>query len=196
MQIINLKQAIEFNESKFNKKLLCNDAAGKLVLLCLKTGQSVPEHSAPGVVTVIVISGRIQFSEGSEQAEMSKGMVVRLAPRSLHALTALEDSAVFVAISSEAAKQPIAAEIVALDLRSIERPQRHALVFEAVNKLPLGGSLVMTNDHDPLHLQRQMDQLYPGEVSWEYLENGPQDFRLRLTRIAMPTAKSSSSAIA
>ena len=187
MQIINLKQEIEFNDTRFNKKLLCNDAAGKLVLLCLKTGQSVPEHSAPGVVTVTVISGRIQFSEG---------MVVRLAPRSLHALAAIEDSAVFVAISSEAAKQPIATEIVALDLRSIERPQRHALVFEAVDKLPLGGSLVLTNDHDPLHLQRQMDQVRSGEVSWEYLENGPQDFRLRLTRIAMPTAKSSSSAIA
>ena len=108
MQIINLKQEIEFNEGRFNKKLLCNDAAGKLVLLCLKTGQSVPEHSAPGVVTVTVISGRITFSEGAEQAEMSEGMVIRLAPRSLHALTALEDSAVFVSISSEAEKQPLA----------------------------------------------------------------------------------------
>ena len=191
MQIINLKQEIEFNESSFNKKLLCNDAAGKLVLLCLKKGQSVPEHSAPGVVTVTVISGRIQFSEGSEQAEMSEGMVVRLAPRSLHALTAIEDSAVFVAISSEAEKQPLATEIVALDLRSIERPQRHALVFEAVDKLPLGGSLVLTNDHDPLHLQRQMEQVRSGEVSWEYLENGPQDFRVRLTRLALPEATSS-----
>ncbi len=190
MQIINLKQAIEFNESRFNKKLLCNDAAGKLVLLCLKTGQNVPEHSAPGVVTVTVMSGRIQFSEGSEQAEMSEGMVVRLAPRSLHALTAIEDSVVFVAISSEATKQPIATEIVALDLRSIERPQRHALVFEAVDKLPLGGSLILTNDHDPLHLQRQMEQIRSGEVSWEYLEDGPQDFRVRLTRIALPEATS------
>lgn len=191
MQLLRLKEQVEFNEERFNKKLLCNDAAGKLVLLCLKKGQSVPEHSAPGVVTVTVISGRIQFSEGTEQAEMSDAMVVRLAPRSLHALTALEDSAVFVAISSEAAKQPIAEEIVALDLRSIERPQRHALVFEAVDRLPLGGSLVLTNDHDPLHLQKQMDQLYPGEISWEYLENGPQDFRLRLTRIALPEATSS-----
>lgn len=107
MQIINLKQEIEFNEGRFNKKLLCNDAAGKLVLLCLKTGQSVPEHSAPGCVSVTVISGRITFSEGAEQAEMSEGMVIRLVPRSLHALTALEDSAVLVSISSKAEKQPL-----------------------------------------------------------------------------------------
>ncbi len=71
-----------------------------------------------------------------------------------------------------------------LDLRPLPPPQRHGLVFGTFNALKLNESFILINDHDPNPLRMQMDFLHHGEVGWEYLERGPVDYRIKVTRIA------------
>ncbi len=43
---------------------------------------------------------------------------------------------------------------------------------------------MLINDHDPNPLRMQMDFMHHGEMGWEYLERGPEAFRIKVTRIA------------
>ena len=70
-----------------------------------------------------------------------------------------------------------------LDLRDTPRPERHPIVFNAFNRLEEGESFVLINDHDPQPLRRQMERMREGEVGWEYIERGPELFRIRITRV-------------
>ncbi len=45
---------------------------------------------------------------------------------------------------------------------------------------------MLINDHDPNPLRMQMDFMRHGEMGWEYLERGPEAFRIQITRIAEP----------
>jgi uncharacterized protein (DUF2249 family) len=71
-----------------------------------------------------------------------------------------------------------------LDLREIPRPQRHSLVFAKFDGLAVAESFVLINDHDPVPLNRQMAAMRPGQVAWEYIERGPDNFCIRVRRIA------------
>ena len=46
-------------------------------------------------------------------------------------------------------------EPVLIDVRPIPKPQRHPLIFDAMEKLQVGESLVVQNDHNPIPRGRQ-----------------------------------------
>ncbi len=69
-----------------------------------------------------------------------------------------------------------------LDVRQLPPPQRHALIFATYEKLNSGEGFVLVNDHDPKPLYYQFQAERPGEVSWEYLEHGPDVWRVRIGR--------------
>ncbi|GEA87798.1 DUF2249 domain-containing protein [Cellulomonas cellasea] len=71
-----------------------------------------------------------------------------------------------------------------LDVRPLAPAQRHERIFAAVAALLPGESFVLTNDHDPKPLRYQLDAEEPGQVAWEYLAEGPDVWRVRLTRAA------------
>lgn len=71
-----------------------------------------------------------------------------------------------------------------LDLRAVERPRRHPLVFAKFDALEVGESFVLINDHDPVPLHGQMDAMRPQQLTWEYIVRGPGIFRIRVSRIA------------
>ena len=79
-----------------------------------------------------------------------------------------------------------------LDLREVERFQRHPLVFAKFDALEVGESFVLINDHDPVPLRGQMEAMRPHQLSWEYIVRGPGIFRIRVSRIA-PTSGSETS---
>lgn len=81
-----------------------------------------------------------------------------------------------------------------LDLRSIPHGQRHPLVFGTFDRLQLNDSFVLVNDHDPAPLRMQMDFMRAGQLSWEYVERGPEAFRVKITRVKDAPAKKESSA--
>ena len=71
-----------------------------------------------------------------------------------------------------------------IDVRPIPKPQRHPLIFAEMEKLNVGESVVVKNDHNPIPLRGQVKELFAGEFEWSYLEEGSDVFRLCFTRIA------------
>ncbi|WP_227425354.1 DUF2249 domain-containing protein [Pengzhenrongella sicca] len=71
-----------------------------------------------------------------------------------------------------------------IDVRTEIPRVRHALIFDTFAGLPTGTAFVLVNDHDPKPLGYQLAAENPGEYSWEYLEEGPEVWRVRIGRIA------------
>ncbi len=69
-----------------------------------------------------------------------------------------------------------------LDVRSEPPARRHELIFDTYHDLRQGESFVLVNDHDPKPLWYQFEAEHAGGYSWEYLEQGPQVWRVRIGR--------------
>lgn len=74
-------------------------------------------------------------------------------------------------------------EVPVLDARAVPHAIRHATIFGALDAVPAGGALELVAPHDPLPLLGQIEDRHPGAFSVEYLERGPQAWRLLLTRV-------------
>lgn len=69
-----------------------------------------------------------------------------------------------------------------LDVREIAHWRRHDVIFSAYQALAPGVGFVLINDHDPAPLRYQFAARYPGEFTWEYLQAGPEEWRVRIGR--------------
>lgn len=71
-----------------------------------------------------------------------------------------------------------------IDVRSLVPMDRHSKIFELVETLEVGGSFILVNDHDPKPLYYQMEAEYPGQISWNYVEQGPEVWRVEIGKRA------------
>jgi uncharacterized protein (DUF2249 family) len=69
-----------------------------------------------------------------------------------------------------------------LDVRPVTHGQRHPRIFGRYAQLAPGEAFVLVNNHDPKPLRREFAATYPGEFSWDYLESGPEQWRIRIGR--------------
>ena len=69
-----------------------------------------------------------------------------------------------------------------IDVRTIAPRDRHPLIFTTFGRLQPGQALELVNDHDPRPLYFQFESQIPGQFSWEYLEAGPDTWRVAITR--------------
>ncbi|MEU6069779.1 MULTISPECIES: DUF2249 domain-containing protein [Streptomyces] len=60
---------------------------------------------------------------------------------------------------------------------------RHATVFGALEAVPAGQAMVLVAPHDPIALLAQIEQRSPGLFAVEYLQRGPEAWRLRLSHL-------------
>jgi len=182
----NLNDLIELDSSKINPKILINEPEYRMVLISMRAGQSTPEHSTRGIVTVYALRGHITFHVGNTSCELHAGEVVSLEAGAPHRVEAHEDSALLALETGNAFTAVDHSE--ELDLREIPRNQRHPLIFAKFDALAVGGSLQLLNDHDPVPLNRQFDSHRNGQALWEYIVRGPNLFRIRIRRIAPPSS--------
>ncbi len=70
----------------------------------------------------------------------------------------------------------------ALDVRSIVPRERHPRIFGAFDRLAPGESFELLNDHDPRPLYYQLMADRPGLLTWDYLEQGPLVWRVKIGR--------------
>jgi len=75
-----------------------------------------------------------------------------------------------------------------LDVRSEIPKRRHEIIFESFGALAAGSAYVLVNDHDPKPLYYQLAAENPEEFSWEYLEQGPEVWRVRIGRVGPASA--------
>ncbi len=71
-----------------------------------------------------------------------------------------------------------------LDVRSLAPRERHPRIFETFDALDPGAAFELVNDHDPKPLYYQFQAERAGIVAWTYLEQGPERWRVRITRTA------------
>ena len=69
-----------------------------------------------------------------------------------------------------------------LDARAIPHAIRHATIFGALAAVAPGGGMVLVAPHDPLPLLAQIEQRAPGVFQVDYLERGPETWRLAFVR--------------
>lgn len=67
-----------------------------------------------------------------------------------------------------------------IDVRTIVPHERHNLIFSSFNALPQGAAMELLNDHDPAPLHRQFKSNFHGLFTWDYLEQGPEQWRVRI----------------
>src|SRR5262249_2563122 len=71
-----------------------------------------------------------------------------------------------------------------VDVRTIAPRERHPLIFSTFRALAGGQSMELVNDHDPKPLYHQFQAELPGRFGWDYLEAGPETWRVAITKLA------------
>lgn len=69
-----------------------------------------------------------------------------------------------------------------LDIRMTPPMLRHPMIFDRFDSLAQGEGFILVNDHDPKPLFYQFQAERTGTFDWEYLESGPETWRVRISR--------------
>lgn len=71
-----------------------------------------------------------------------------------------------------------------IDVRTIPPRERHPLIFRTFGDLAPGEALQLVNDHDPKPLYYQFQAEHGPGFYWEYLEQGPEIWRVRIGKVS------------
>lgn len=74
-------------------------------------------------------------------------------------------------------------ETKVVDVRPIPPAQRHPLIFGTFENMEVGQHVELVNDHDPKPLYYQFQAEYTGLFEWEYLERGPETWRVSIKKV-------------
>ena len=74
-------------------------------------------------------------------------------------------------------------QAVQVDTRPMPSKDRRTLVLWTFDQLGVGMTMELINDHDPVTLRSQFELEKPNLFSWEYLESGPEVWRVAVTRL-------------
>lgn len=77
--------------------------------------------------------------------------------------------------------QEASAETPALDVRTIPHQIRHATIHGAFDAIAPGSALILIAPHKPLPLLAELEQRFP--ISVEYLQEGPEEWHVLVTRL-------------
>jgi uncharacterized protein (DUF2249 family) len=70
-----------------------------------------------------------------------------------------------------------------IDVRIVPPRERHPRIFGMLGALMPGKSMLITSDHDPRPLHYQLETNFPGQFGWDYLEHGPEVWRVEIDRL-------------
>lgn len=73
-------------------------------------------------------------------------------------------------------------QTLSLDVRTIPRPERHPRIFGLLDSLQPGHAVTLIVDHDPVPLYYHLETHFDGLYGWDYLERGPELWRVQITR--------------
>jgi uncharacterized protein (DUF2249 family) len=69
-----------------------------------------------------------------------------------------------------------------VDARMYAPKDKHPKIFGTFESLKKGEKMELINDHDPKPLYYQMAAEHAGEFEWEYLEQGPEVWRVAIEK--------------
>ena len=80
-----------------------------------------------------------------------------------------------------------------IDVRTLEPRERHVQIFGKFDAMRAGEALQIVNDHDPVPLRHQLESRAPGQVQWAYLESGPAQWRVLISKLEAKVAEEAGS---
>lgn len=92
-------ELVEFSEAGPVRKVLLAVEAARSALICLKAGQELGAHPAPGHAFVHVLSGRVFFRLDDRGEEVGRGAYFYLPPGCVHGVRAARDSVLLVVVA-------------------------------------------------------------------------------------------------
>lgn len=60
---------------------------------------------------------------------------------------------------------------------------KHKVIFETFNNLKSSEAMLLINDHDPVPLRFQFESMHTGKFTWEYIEQGPFTFQVKIGKL-------------
>lgn len=69
-----------------------------------------------------------------------------------------------------------------LDVRPITPREKHPTIFSTFDSLESGEQFQLVNDHDPMPLYYQFNAERPDTFGWEYVERGPEVWRVNISK--------------
>ncbi|MGA7614717.1 MAG: hypothetical protein WBX15_05985 [Thermoanaerobaculia bacterium] len=100
MEVYDFRAMAKWSDARFQSVVVFREPSQRGMLLCMKAGQEVPEHSADGVVSVQAITGHVVFWDEETPADLVPGQAVRVDRGRRHRVEAKEESIVFVTITA------------------------------------------------------------------------------------------------
>lgn len=97
------------SDTTIQTSALARTASFEAVHLIVRAGQSIAPHHVAGPITLYCISGHVRF-QGATPPDLRGGDWLFLAPGTLHAVQAVEDSALLLTIlfnESDAGQRPL-----------------------------------------------------------------------------------------
>ncbi|MFA5606424.1 MAG: DUF2249 domain-containing protein [Leucobacter sp.] len=73
-------------------------------------------------------------------------------------------------------------ELPELDVQTIPHAVRHSAIFGVLDGLRPGFAVVISATHDPVPLLQQLGERSPDQYDVEYLDRGPERWRLQIRR--------------
>ncbi len=73
-------------------------------------------------------------------------------------------------------------QTIELDVRVLPPRDKHPAIFRTFDALTSGQSMLLLNDHDPKPLRYQLAAERPESFDWEYEAQGPEEWRVRISR--------------
>lgn len=70
----------------------------------------------------------------------------------------------------------------ALDIRPLQPPRKSKTVLATFDRLEKGESFILVDDQDPIRLRSYLEAERPGQGQWDYLQEGPYVWHVRITR--------------
>lgn len=70
----------------------------EMIRMILPAGKEIPTHTAPRMLIVQCLEGRILFTVGEQEFDMSPGNIIYLPPKVQHSVLAVDNSAVLLTL--------------------------------------------------------------------------------------------------
>lgn len=92
-----------FENTRFADKpqidLMLESAQGKEIRICMQKGNEMKEHTAPGAIVIMALSGCVDIGSSEGGVRLEAGEAVYFAARVPHSLVALEDSVIRLSLA-------------------------------------------------------------------------------------------------
>jgi len=72
--------------------------------------------------------------------------------------------------------------VVSVDARDYAPRDKHPVIFKTFEDLASGEKMELINDHDPRPLHYQFIMELPEQFEWESIEQGPEVWRVGITK--------------